>query len=439
MIEQPGIFEWSAKAGFALRDANGDNLRMVDTWLAMAKSDSVGGLLKATARHQGLPFVNTIAADATGKALYADMSVVPHVTDRHVARCVTSPSAKALFAATGLPILDGSRSSCDWGSDPEAIVPGIFAPYRLPVLVRRDFVTNSNDSHWLSNPIEPLTGFARMLGDERTERSLRTRLGIRMVQQRLAGTDELPGRDFTLRRLQTVVFNNRNYGGELVRDELVALCKAHPTVSLGSGRAVNLRPACRALQGWDLRDNLKSRGVQVFREFMLRRPPNWLAAPFDPSHPVATPHTLERDNPAVLQALAKAVRVLNSAGISLDAPLGRLQSEERGSNQIPIHGGHEAEGVFNMIIAPLQGPAGYPTVVHGSSFVMVVGFTHEGPRSRALLTYSQSTDPTSPYFADQTRLFSKKRWVRMKFTEADIVATPQLRTYTVRSSPATRG
>jgi acyl-homoserine-lactone acylase len=89
--------------------------------------------------------------------------------------------------------------------------------------------------------------------------------------------------------------------------------------------------------------------------------------------------------------------------------------------------------VFNMTIAPFQGPAGYPKVVHGSSFVMVTAFTLSGPSSHAVLTYSQSADPTSPYFADQTRLYSGKQWVRMRFTDRDILADPNLRRYTVRS------
>ena len=35
---------------------------------------------------------------------------------------------------------------------------------------------------------------------------------------------------------------------------------------------------------------------------------------------------------------------------------------------------------------------------------------------------SQSTDPDSPYFADQTKLYSDKRWVRFPFCEQDIEA-----------------
>jgi acyl-homoserine-lactone acylase len=434
----PGLFEWSGDVAYAMRDANANNLRLADTWIAMAKATSSRDLVRVIKRHQGLSFVNTLAADAAGTALYADLSVVPHVTNRQAAACVGAPW-KALFDQIGLPVLDGSTAACDWGTDPDAVVPGTFGPARLPVLFRRDFVSNSNDSHWLSNPAQPLTGFDRIIGDERTERSLRTRLGIRMVQQRLAGTDGLPGTGFTSARMQTVMFNNRNYGGELVHRDLVSLCGAHPTVELHDGTTVALQPACRALRRWDSHANLDSVGAHIFREFMLRRPPDWLTVPFNPADPVNTPRTLNRNNPAVLQAFGEAVRVLRDNGIPFDASLGTLQSEPRGSERIPIHGGHEAEGVFNMIIAPLQGPAGYPKIVHGSSFVMVTSFTGHGPSSRAILTYSQSTDPTSPFFADQTRMYSRKQWATMRFSERDILADPDLRRYTVRSRPDANG
>lgn len=48
----------------------------------------------------------------------SDIQVVPHVTDELRARCGTGPDF-------GLVIPDGSRSACDWGSDPDAVVPGL--------------------------------------------------------------------------------------------------------------------------------------------------------------------------------------------------------------------------------------------------------------------------------------------------------------------------
>lgn len=64
---------------------------------------------------------------------------------------------------------------------------------------------------------------------------------------------------------------------------------------------------------------------------------------------------------------------------------------------------------------------GYP-VVHGSSFLMVLEFTDKGPRAKAFLTCSESGDPESPYFSDQTELFSRKQWRLVRFTEEDIRA-----------------
>jgi acyl-homoserine-lactone acylase len=48
-----------------------------------------------------------------------------------------------------------------------------------------------------------------------------------------------------------------------------------------------------------------------------------------------------------------------------------------------------------------------------------------------LLTYSQSSDPNSPYYADQTRLYSAKGWDTIKYTAAQLAADPNVRTYVI--------
>ena len=47
---------------------------------------------------------------------------------------------------------------------------------------------------------------------------------------------------------------------------------------------------------------------------------------------------------------------------------------------------------------------------------------HEGPRGKALLTYSQSGDPDSPHFTDQTKLYSRKEWRPVLFDEEEVAA-----------------
>jgi acyl-homoserine-lactone acylase len=393
----------------------------------MGRARSVGELRAALDRRQFLPWVNVIAADRDGRALYADHSVVPRVTADLAAACIPAPF-QAQYARSGQAVLDGSRSACELGRDPDAAVPGILGPANLPTLVRGDYVTNSNDSYWLANPAAPLEGYPRIIGNERTPRSLRTRLGVHQVRQRIAGTDGLPGTRFTPANLWAVTLGNRAYGGELVRDDLVRVCTAHPVATASDGTPVDLTGACAALRGWDLRVNLDSRGSHVFTEFARARGLRF-ADPFDPDRPLTTPSRLAVDDPAVRTALADAVQLLG--GIPLDARLGDIQTEPRGAERIPIHGGWPDAGVFNMTINMVEPGVGYRKVQHGTSFLMAVELGRKGPSGRQILTYSQSANPNSPWYADQTRLYSGKGWDTIKFTEKQLRADPNLVTYRV--------
>ena len=429
VVVVPGSFPWTTTTAYAITDINTGNNRALDGWLQMGRAGSVRQMRAVLDRYQFLPWVNVIAADSGGHALYGDHSVIPRVTADFAAACI--PAAfQPLYAATGQAVLNGSTSACALGSDPDAAVPGILGPSRLPVLVRDDYVTNSNDSYWLANPRQPLTGFPRIIGDEGTPRSLRTRLGLLQVQQRRAGTDGLPGTRFTPANLWQVMFGNRVYGGELVRNDLVALCETIPTATASNGATVDLAPACAALRAWDLHTNLDSRGAHVFREFAQAGGIRF-ADPFVPTDPVKTPRQLAVADPRVLTALADAVQRL--AGIPLDAPLGAIQTESRGADQIPIHGGRHQTGNFNVINGALVPGVGYPDVTSGTSFVMAVELGRHGPTGRQILTYSQSANPNSPYYADQTTLYSAKGWDTIKYTQAQVAADPNLHAYVIRS------
>ena len=63
---------------------------------------------------------------------------------------------------------------------------------------------------------------------------------------------------------------------------------------------------------------------------------------------------------------------------------------------------------------------------------MATELTPQGPRTRTILTYSESANPDSPHFSDQTVLFSRKQWVTERFTEAQINADPRLQVTVLR-------
>ncbi|KAA2246082.1 hypothetical protein F0L68_40830, partial [Solihabitans fulvus] len=70
---------------------------------------------------------------------------------------------------------------------------------------------------------------------------------------------------------------------------------------------------------------------------------------------------------------------------------------------------------------------GTQDVTFGSSSIQQVAFTADGPpQASSVLTYSQSANPNSPHYADQTKLFSAGQWVTERFTEDQIAASPVL-------------
>jgi acyl-homoserine-lactone acylase len=438
------LFPWTPLKAYALGDANDENFRYLNHFLATDRAQSVREYDSIQQRIQGIPWVNSIAADRDGEAYYSMDGAVPNVPDAKATAC-SGVLGVAVFPITGIPVLDGSRSQCRWDTDPDAVVDGIFGPGALPRLFRADYVTNGNDSHWLSNPSQPLEGYARIIGDERTQRSLRTRLGLLMVEQRLAGTDGLPGKGFTLRGLTRVALGNRQYAAELWRDELVSFCEQSPLL-IGKAGAVQVGAACSVLAAWDMRDDLDSPGAILFRRFASNLLANFptlpsgvssgqsvgvqtaFDVPFDPSDPVNTPAGLNTANPLVGAALADAVSDLNRAQIPLDATLRDYQSDTRGGAAIPIHGGPGTLGVFNAINVKWDRQRGYPNVPHGSSFIAAMGFADHGCPVRALtfVTYGESENQGSPHAGDYTRAFSRKRWNEVPFCRREIRADPAL-------------
>ena len=416
---------WSATTAYAIRDVNTLNTRSARAWIQMGRARSMDEL-RAAMGNQGMPWINTIGADRQGNAMYADLSVVPDVSAEQLKACAPSPAAAGLFAAAGLAVLDGSRSACDWKRDSAAAMPGAIPPSRMPVVVTPDWVQNSNDSFWLSNPrIAPSADISPLVGPVGVTQRLRTRSGILEIENRLAGRDGLPGNKMGADELRTVIFRDRNHAGELVMDDLLSACR-----SAGAGVAGDVQTGCRVLSGWNRTSTPEAKGAPLFREFWRKAkdlPKVW-RVPFDPARPVVTPAGLDMATPAtreaVFKALGDAVAAVRTAGFAPDVALADAQYRMVRGQKVAIPGGDEFEGVLNKVESqgqPAIGPNGY-NVNFGTSYIQVVGFDERGPVAQALLTYGQSSDPASPRAFDQLPLFSQRQWVPMPFHRADVEA-----------------
>jgi acyl-homoserine-lactone acylase len=425
---------WTTTAAYAFNDPNAANLRFADTSLAFGKAHHTADVVRALARHQGLPWVNTVAADSSGHSLYTQSQVLPRITDDLAKRCSTD-LGRATYPAAGLAILDGSRGDCALGSDSDAIQRGTFGPTRMPTLKDAPYVENSNDSAWLSNADQPLTGYERIFGDIGTQRSMRTRGAIEDV----AAMAERGG--LTVRDLERQEFANRVPAADLAAADAAKACAALPDgAATGSdGKAVDVSEACSVLAGWDRTMDTDSRGALLFDRFWRKLTAKVPAAqrwkvPFSSADAVRTPNTLNTGAPGFATALADTVAELRAAGIALDSRLGEHQFVVRNGQRIPVPGGTEGMGVWNKI-EPVwdQERGGYTEVTTGSSHIQAVGWDGgRRPVARTLLTYSQSSNPNSPHFSDQTRLFSGEKWVTWRFCQTDILASPALKIVHIR-------
>jgi len=418
IVQWPGKLDWNNQFAYSLRDANLDNDRVLKQWYAMNRAGNLKDLQDSVHTVQGIPWVNTLAVDDKGQTLYMNLSVVPNVSTDKLARC-SDPRA-----GLKMIVLDGSNSACAWDNDPQAAQKGIYASSQLPQLLRKDFVQHSNDSAWLANPAQPLTGFSPLISQDGQPLGLRSRFAL----DRLATLSKKG--PVSVQDLQHMVMDDQVFLATQVVPDLLKFC-ANQSVAA-------LKTVCSSLKAWDGRANLES-GVglvhfQSIMQAMQESPQAWRVA-FDPKDAQHTPRGLAIEKPEVAKALREAMlasaEIAAKMGLTEKTRWGDVQVVSSGGQQTPIHGGPGTLGIYNAIQS-VPREDGKLEVVSGTSYLQVVTFDDKGPHAQGLLAFSLSSDPASKYSRDQTEAFSKKQWSVLPFTEQQIKADPQYQVQTVR-------
>ena len=413
VVQWPGKLDWDNHYAFSLRDANLGNDRVLQQWYAMNRASSLKELQTSVHTLQGIPWVNTLAADDQGQSLYMNLSVVPNVSAAKLAKC-SDPRA-----GLQMIMLDGAHSACAWDIDPRAAQPGIFPAGQLPQLQRTDYVQHSNDSAWMANPKAPLSGFSPVISQDNIGLGPRARFAL----QRLQTLEQQP---ITVTDLQDMVMDNEVYLAGQVMPDLLTFCAKH----LGTD-AATLEPLCTSLKNWDQRANLDS-GVGLVHfinlvQHLQQIPDAWRVA-FDPAHPLTTPSGLAIDRAPVAKAL-RAAMLASSAEVS---KLGQTRwGDIQVSGQTPIHGGPQELGIYNAM-QTVPRADGKREVVSGTSYLQIVSFDDKGPNAVGVLAFSESSNPASAYSKDQTQAFSEKKLRPLPFTEAQIKADPHYQIHRVK-------
>lgn len=445
MVETPPskpLMPWSNEVAHTLRVAKDFNVDMIDHWLSLNMAKNLEEFQAAFKKYDGIPWVNTMYADKAGNAFYIDNSHVLEFDDQALAVLRSDPQFIKTRQIARFDILPGDNSLFE---------PKGLNPYtKSPKLLRKDFIQNSNDSYWATNPAEPLSGYSVLYGDDFSKLSFRTRMSLKLL-------DDSRGADnkFSPQEVEAAWASNRAYLAELVLDELIVQCQAQGStpVVINDDHQVDISHGCKALRHWDRRFNLDSKGGLLFREFangfVAKK---HFANGFDSKQPATTPNTLNDDNSALV-VLAKAILNVQQTQFALDAPQSEWQFFEKtnadgspSGKRYPWSGPTHRSGGFNIFGSAdsdttLYKLHTYPAVKdvisgkplrsdlteqghqvnYGTSWVFVVNFTNDGPQARGLVTYSQSSDQNSPHRDDQSQYYSQNTALRpVLFKEKDI-------------------
>lgn len=449
-------FGWTTDKAYTMRDANIDNSDALRQFFGMDQAKSMDEFIAVHREANGIPWVNTVATSADGRAWYADAAATPNLSAEALAgwqKAVADGGVAKLALDNGAILLDGSNPVNEWVDDPTATRPGILPFAQQPQLERNDFVFNSNDSHWLANPAQLLTGYSPLTGPEAVPQSSRTRMNARLLTDpAVRGADG----KFSLAEIQAAIMSNRALHSELLLKGVLDACDRNKVVQV-DGAPFSIVDACAVLRNWDGTYGVDSRGAVLWREYLNLFSGNdrgdkgaLYSVGFDPADPVGTPNTANTNDLGLVTNLGVAAKALVAARFAIDTPLGDMQYDGRLIiERIPLPGGTNIDGAASIIdccsnpntLGPKGDPGtksgaqsftdkGYP-VTRGDSFMMTMEFTPDGPHAAALLTYGQPDDATSVDYTAQTKLFAAGTFRPVLFTDAEIAASSPTSVITV--------
>ena len=427
-IIQGQFIPWNNNNAYSWAEPELANTGFANMFLAVASAQNVRQIHEAQVRYMGGPWSNITAADLKGEVYYSNLSVSANITNEQLAKCVISGPIKRYMIEADLTTLHGNKSECEWTKDRRANRQGIVPPQELPFIFRKDAVFNSNDSHWYTNlgTGGRLEGFKTIVGPEKTIRGERTRVAALYAKDIMAGSASTGTPGASPAKWEKLFFSSRNVHAEVILDDLLKDCYANPVVT-SQGVTVELKAACDVLSKWDRRDTLDSRGSLLFSQFLdkLEAIPmtgfaleeKYWRVPFDPKDPINTPRGFIGSEETRL-ALGRTLFDFHSLNVPLDAKLRDSQSVTRNGVTYPLSG---SKFGYHMVRPLSYSPVkGVTEIRSGDSYIHNVAIRPDGVKGRFLVTYSQSTNPSSPHFSDMLGLFSEQKFADVHFSEADI-------------------
>ena len=393
------ILRMEEGVAYAVRITSLDGAPYLTQWYEMSKARNYSEFRQAL-KIQGLPILNIGYADRDGNVMFLSAGRVP--------------IRKGTFDWSA-PVA-GDTSDTEWlGVHPISDLPQVDNP-------AGGYIQNCNEPPWFVTSRQPVRQELMPAYIASGQINPRAQISLRMLE----GNGRL-----TLSDVIRAKFNYVLPVAERLRDDLVKALDQ-------SGRA-DLTEAAELLRRWDCRADAESRGSVLFahwwEDYSRTAKPIYREA-WSPEKALVSPAGLGDPEQALRSAVA-AIEYLRARKWNLDVRWGDVHRMRRGNIDLPIGGAPLALGCFRSLIF-LPEPDGRFSPVFGDSFTLAVEFT-DSPTARAVLAYSQSSDPASRHYADQSEVFAGGDLRPVWFSEKDIEANLERSYSAPPSAPSTGG
>jgi acyl-homoserine-lactone acylase len=384
------IIKIEGNKAFAVKSANLDAVDFATQWIMMAKA---GGLteFQAALHLQALPMFNITYADREGNILYLFNGRIPS----------RPPGYK------WDDIVPGNSSQSEWYTvHPLSELPQIINP-------PSGYVQNCNDAPWYSDARGSLkrAGFPDYMSED----------GIGLRGQRSLQLLELKNK-ISLDDVKAHIFDDHLLLADRVKMDLIALVRDEKADN------ADLAQAAEILVKWDNQASINSTGATLFElwwDDYSKGNKKAFKLTWQKDNPLTTPAGIG-DRQRAIESFAKIVKSMKEQYGTIEVPWGEIHRVRRGTLDIPGSGAIGKFGAFHTIGYRLD-KDGKKIANFGDTYVLAVEFS-DLPTAFSIMTYSQSSNPQSKHYADQTALFGQARMKPVWFGEKDIQANLE-RTY----------